>query len=486
MTVERPVKVRAANYLLLASALATEVASATGCLPRPTPISPELTPAKPEPKPEPSPSPEPIEVPEPTAIPTPTVEAPSIGDQYPEWLRSSFDSETGLSSIPDIRAQQDQIQNHIKGEKATDYFGTVPGKVSELHWKFYPLDFTSKVETSTKVALEVGLPAPGSEASEQYPPGTIFTFANDGSPIPMSPAGTDENGDRYVLTYDHQLGTFIRKTPPFFDQSGVLIEGRARTLAILNLETGQWETVEAPPIEQVTMTGEEIQTNVDAFIDMPQAEFDKKAEELCFHRGVENPGLGFITTGVTEKPDVIYYKHGVQGVLLGIQQVRDIDSEKDVVVVYLGTQNSQGKRVIIPVVLGGPAKKVGYYIADFEGSENRALIGGYTDQAAPLNYVLSEELNKRIDDIIVVKLYEVDGEITKYASSAEYIVSLINNGSSDSAAEIARQLQESTTPGFFDQFGILSEEVSFVDLTRLPFGSNFFMSKQIGSFLPQD
>ena len=49
MTVERPVKVRAANYLLLASALATEVASATGCLPRPTPISPEPTAAKPEP-----------------------------------------------------------------------------------------------------------------------------------------------------------------------------------------------------------------------------------------------------------------------------------------------------------------------------------------------------------------------------------------------------------------------------------------------------
>jgi len=51
----------------------------------------------------------------------------------------------------------------------------------------------------------------------------------------MSPAGTDENGNYYILTYDHQSETFVRKTED------------GQILATLNSETGQWEKVE--PIE---------------------------------------------------------------------------------------------------------------------------------------------------------------------------------------------------------------------------------------------
>jgi len=286
----------------------------------------------------------------------------------------------------------------------------------------------------------------------------------------MSPAGTDENGNYYILTYDHQSETFVRKTED------------GQTLATLNLESGQWEEVEAQ-VEQVTAAAE-IQTNIDTFMDMSQAEFDEKVEELCFHRGVENPGLGFVVTTIGGKGSVEVYGHRTQGVLLGIQQVKEVDNNKDVLIAYWGVEDFQGNRVIIPTLLGEPSQRHGYHTVDFKYSGYRTLTSGYTEKLEPLNQGPLKELDKRMGDVIVFNLLEYKGLSSLGRES--YIIKLLESGSITAAAEIARQLQgESPIPDFFDQFKVLGEEVKFEDLIKLPLGSNFFMSEQIGSFLPQ-
>jgi len=77
MTAEGPVKAKIARGLVLVSTLA-EIATATGCLPPPTPLAPESTPTKPEPTgTKPPVESESATIPEPTALFTPTPELSS-------------------------------------------------------------------------------------------------------------------------------------------------------------------------------------------------------------------------------------------------------------------------------------------------------------------------------------------------------------------------------------------------------------------------
>ncbi len=206
-------------------------------------------------------------------------------------------------------------------------------------------------------------------------------------------------------------------------------------------------TVEAKPTTvpvESLMTREQIQANIDKFENMTDAEFQVQVERLFFANDGSSPGsykdvslldmkdghrigpahqhrLGIIgenyLVGDTN-PDKAYKLYPVEGVLLGIQTVRDSVENLDVNVLWLGTVDGSGRRIVAPLYYGygvdAPTNRLGYYLENTANYDTKTVNGevieqrnyppGITDLVKPYNDVLRNKLLPRVGDVIIVKM----------------------------------------------------------------------------------
>ncbi len=205
-------------------------------------------------------------------------------------------------------------------------------------------------------------------------------------------------------------------------------------------------TPEAKPTEQTVeqwMTKEDIQANIDKFKNMTPEEYKHQVERLFWaNDGPSRDSLkdvSFLTqdgqrlglahqhrlgiigdftgsTGIRNYP--------VEGVLLGVQSIKDTTADVDVTILYIGTDDGLGDRIVLPVYYGDNnvsttknANRIGYLPentanydtknVDGEVIEQRTVpMGGTTDLTMQKNDFVRTQLLPRVGDVLVWKLSE--------------------------------------------------------------------------------
>jgi len=231
--------------LLLASEIATTI-TAAACLPKPTPLTLEPTSAKPEPiEPEPSPSPEPTETPEPTEVPKPTPFPETVGGQYPAevqdwinnsgynelqsywevWAKAGILAQQGVTS--EARALPIFSPDNPEGDSIYPAIVVYDSNGQPEKWMFPPIDLDASAEA-------------GKIVFRQLP----------GSPSDIGDINDKDNPYRPLFITPDAAGQFPLQEGEFRHlevRDGVitLVNQEGTLIAQINLETGQWEEVEA-------------------------------------------------------------------------------------------------------------------------------------------------------------------------------------------------------------------------------------------------